>query len=112
MSKWTNHGDINPRVHGAVFLKDTGDSFDIVSVDRDRRGNRNGYVFKAVTISKADLLEDESLRRYADAYQDDEAQNLVWAATAYISYYGCHANDHYTTDFHAGMRAMGIHRYV
>lgn len=114
MAKWKNYGDVNPREHGGMFVRDTGDGFDLVSVDNQEYDcfKPARYMFKAATVTKADLMSDESLRRYADAYQDDQAQNLMWAATAYLGYYGAHDNVLHTTNFHNGMRAMGINSYV
>lgn len=117
-AKWINHGDVNPRAYGAVFLKDLGDSFEIVQVSNiiEDAGKKTAdelggvYQFKSANVDKADIMKDKGLRDYADANRHDDATNLIWAATAYLGYHG--GDDVvYTNNFHMGMRSMGIYRY-
>ena len=110
---WVNHGDINPREHGGMFVRDCGDSFDLVSVDNQEHDcfKPARYLFQSINVSKADIMADKGLRDYADANRHDDNTNLIWAATSYISYHGGDGSEYETNNFHQGMRAHGIRTY-
>lgn len=115
---WVNHGDVNPREYGATFLRDLGDSFDIVDVVNtednvsEAYAKEHGrYIFKHANVSKDKIMADMSLREYADAINQDEATNLIWAATSWLGYYGGDEEPLITNNFHEGLRSMGISSY-
>jgi hypothetical protein len=63
-NKWHNFGDVNPRIHGGVFIKRCGDDIEVVSTDnleevgdyRDGECPVYKYSFNQRTESVEDLL--------------------------------------------------------
>lgn len=75
---WTNYGDINPRVHGGVFIKRTDDGFEIVSIDNLHGANTDKpwYLFQHSVVTSIELLTDKALARFGDVNRLGEVSDI------------------------------------
>jgi hypothetical protein len=57
-NKWYNFGDVNPRIHGGIFVKREDTTIDVVSThNKDEICGEDGYIFDFKTEYISELIE-------------------------------------------------------
>jgi hypothetical protein len=119
-SMWKNYGDINPREHGGIFIRDNGTDLDIVEANNlegqvsDEYIKKNGrYLFNHRNVTKIELLADAGLLNYSGAsmYDDNAEAMVIGLATCVISYSGGDDSGLVINNWNQGLKYMGINSY-
>ena len=113
--KWQNHGDVNHREQGGIFLKydSKWNEIEIVQTSdvSELEGIEGNYLFEPATVSVEDLLEDRDLASFAGAKEDfDEDKKLAYLATSYVAYYGSDDGGNIVNNYWEELGSHGITR--
>jgi len=125
--KWYNLGDINPRIHGGLFVKRDGDEIETVSTDVLEMNSSNGYWIS----SRIDYI-DEIKEEYEKFKKDPENNKgigstmdwkqwikmekegmsyddlLFYIATDMVRYHGGDSESQFVTNYWETLKSFGI----
>ena len=57
-NKWHNFGDVNPRIHGGIFVKRDDITIEVVSITNNEENGGKGYTLQSDTYYVSDLIEE------------------------------------------------------
>lgn len=117
-NNWINHGDINPREYGGLFIRyiPSSDKYEIVQTVsiENYETFEYSYFFEYAVVEKSVLIKDKSLHSFAgiDTKENYTEEEIIFIATSWISYYGADNGVDETNNYWSELKKYGIYTSI